>query len=87
MLNYGYQKRVSGFGVEMGVIAHILFSIKSLIMILNMNLLLVNYRPSFSVFNTAIEAGYAYDKYVIENSLEHIANGIGQLPSFLKDNQ
>lgn len=56
-------------------------------MILNMNLLLVNYRPSFSVFNTAIEAGYAYDKYVIENSLEHIANGIGQLPSFLKDSQ
>lgn len=51
------------------------------------SLLLVNFRASFSVFNTAIEAGYAYDKYVIENSLEHIANGIGKLHSFLKDNQ
>lgn len=27
-------------------------------------------------FNTAIEAGYAYDKYVIDNNLEHTTNGL-----------
>lgn len=27
-------------------------------------------------FNTAEEAGYAYDKYVIENNLEHTKNGL-----------
>lgn len=38
------------------------------------------------VYETAIEAGKAFDGYVIANNLEHTINSIGQLPSFLKDN-
>ena len=37
------------------------------------------------VFNTAIEAGKAFDNYVIANNLEHTINGIDELPSWLKD--
>ena len=37
----------------------------------------VNGKPkTIGRFNTAIEAGYAYDKYVIENNLEHTTNGL-----------
>lgn len=31
---------------------------------------------NIGTFNTAEEAGYAYDKYVIENNLEHTTNGL-----------
>ena len=33
------------------------------------------------LYNTAEEAGYAYDKYVIDNNLEHTTNGL-----YAKDN-
>ena len=33
------------------------------------------------LYDTAEEAGYAYDKYVIENNLEHTTNGL-----YAKDN-
>lgn len=39
------------------------------------------------VFGTAIEAGKAFDVYVINNNLEHNINNIGPLPSFIKDNK
>lgn len=35
-------------------------------------------------FKTAIEAGKAFDKYVIENNLEHSINNIGELPEAFK---
>ena len=38
------------------------------------------------VFNNAKEAAIAYDNYVILNNLEHTTNGLGQLPTTIKDN-
>ena len=39
--------------------------------------ILVNYKMIvLGYYNTAIEAGFAYDKYVIDNNLEHTTNGL-----------
>ena len=35
-----------------------------------------NKKIALGYFKTAIEAGYAYDKYVIDNNLEHNTNGL-----------
>lgn len=39
--------------------------------------IIINYKEiNLGTFKTAEEAGYAYDKYVINNNLEHTTNGL-----------
>lgn len=44
-----------------------------------------NKEISLGHYTTAEEAAYAYDKYVLDNNLEHNINNIGELPSFIKE--